>query len=138
MRRLTLSAMAYTESTRRKRAKAREAAQEIRRQRLEDEKANLRALNVFFDAKYRLAKVELWLDDRIAELHAKADTRRTIHQQEAANALAGMIARGMTVEKIARMAGMTAQTVERYLTDTPETALPATPAVAAPRPPACP
>lgn len=110
-----MSVMAYTESTRRKRAKARESAQEIRRQRLEDERANLRALNVFLDAKYRLAKVDLWLDDRIAELHAKADARRITDQQDAANALAGMIARGMTVEEIARMAGMTAETVNGYL-----------------------
>ena len=138
MRSFTLSVMAYTESTRQKRAKAREAAQEIRRQRLEDEKANLRALNLFLDAKYRLTKVELWLGDRIAELHARAGTRRSRHRQDAANALADMIARGMTVEEIARMAGMTVENVERYLTDTPETALPATPAVAAPRPPACP
>jgi len=107
--------MAYTESTRRKRAKAREAAQEIRRQHLEDERANLRALNVFLDAKYRLARVDLWLDDRIAELHAQADRRRTTHRQEAANALAQMVARGMTVEEIARMAGMTAETVTGYL-----------------------
>lgn len=107
--------MAYTESTRRKRAKAREAAQEIRRQRLEDERANLRALNVFLDAKYRLARVDLWLDDRIAELHAQADRRRTIHRQEAANALAQMVARGMTVEEIARMAGMTAETIDGFL-----------------------
>ena len=108
--------MAYTESTRRKRAKAREAAQEIRRHRLEDERANLRALNVFLDAKYRLARVDIWLDDRIAELHAQADRRRTIHRQEAANALAQMVARGMTVEEIARIAGMTAETVNGYLT----------------------
>lgn len=110
-----MSAMAYTESTRRKRAKAREAAQEIRRQRLEDEKANLRALNVFFDAKYRLAKVELWLDDRITELHAQANRRRAIHRKEAANALAQMVGRGMTVEEIAQMAGMTAEAVNGYL-----------------------
>lgn len=107
--------MAYTESTRRKRAEAREARQAARRQRLEDEKANLRALNLFLDAKYRLAKVDLWLDDRIAELHAQADTRRITDQQDAANALAGMIARGMSVEEIARMAGMTAETVNGYL-----------------------
>lgn len=115
MRSFTLSVMAYTESTRRKRAKAREAVQEIRRQRLEDEKANLRALNVFFDAKYRLARVDVWLDDRIAELHAQADARRITDQQDAANALAGMISRGMTVEEIARMAGMTAETIDGFL-----------------------
>lgn len=108
--------MAYTESTRQKRAEAREARQATRRERLENERANLRALNVFLDAKYRLAKIDLWLDDRIAEVHAQADTRRTIHQQEATNALTGMIARGMTVDEIARMAGMTAGAVNGYLT----------------------
>ncbi len=115
MRQLTLSAMAYTQSTRQKRAEAREALQAARRELLENERANLRALNVFLDAKYRLAKVDLWLDDRIAELHAQADRRRTLHRQEAANALAQMVARGTTVEEIARMAGMTAETVNGYL-----------------------
>lgn len=107
--------MAYTQSTRQKRAEAREALQATRRERLENERANLRALNVFLDAKYRLAKVDLWLDDRIAELHSQADTRRITDQQDAANALAGMIARGMTVEEIARMAGMTAETINGFL-----------------------
>lgn len=107
--------MAYTQSTRQKRAGAREALQATRRERLENERANLRALNVFLDAKYRLAKVDLWLDDRIAELHAQADTRRITDQQDAASALAGMIARGMTVEEIARMAGMTAETIDSLL-----------------------
>ena len=107
--------MAYTESTRRKRAAAREARQAARRHRLEDEKANLRALNVFLDAKYRLARVDLWIDACVADLQAQADRRRTVHRQEAANALAQMTARGMTVEEIARMAGMTAETVNGYL-----------------------
>jgi DNA-binding NarL/FixJ family response regulator len=86
-----------------------------RRQCLEQVKANLRDLQGFFDAKHRLAKVDLWLDERIAELHAQADGRQTIHRREAAEALTAMIARGMTVDEIARMAGMTAETVNGYL-----------------------
>ncbi len=97
---LALKAMAYTKSTREARAKARacESQAAKRRQCLEQAKANLRDLNDFLDAKYRLAEVDLWLDERIAALHTTADARRITHRQEAAAALADMTARGMSVE----------------------------------------
>lgn len=112
---LALNTVAYTESTRKKRAEAREAASAARRQRLEDEKANYRALRTFLDAKYRLAKVDLWLDTRITELQAQADGHRSTHSREAADALADMTARGMTVNEIARMAGMAPEVIQNFL-----------------------
>ena len=124
---LALDTVAYTESTRKKRAEAREAASAARRQRLEDTKANYRALRIFLDAKYRLAKVDLWLDTRITELHEQADTLRVTHRLEAAKALAHMTVRGMTVEDIAQMAGVTAETVHDYLSGTTGAPPPATP-----------
>jgi DNA-binding NarL/FixJ family response regulator len=108
--------MAYTESTRKTRAKARQAGQAVRRQRLEDARADLRSLKAFLAANRRLLEVDVWLDDRLVELHATAESRRTTHRQDAATALADMTARGMSVEEIARMAGMTAETVHNYLT----------------------
>lgn len=112
---LALGAVAYTESTRKKRAQAREAASAARRQRLEDEKANYRALRTFLDAKYRLAKVDLWLDTRLAELQAQADGHRSTHSREAADALTDMTARGMTINEIARMAGMAPEVIQNFL-----------------------
>ncbi len=112
---LALDTVAYTESTRKKRAEAREAASAVRRQRLEDERANYRALRAFLDAKYRLAKVDIWLDTRVTELHAQADARRTAHRLAVANALADMTARGMTVNEIARMAGIEPEVVQNFL-----------------------
>lgn len=110
--------MAYTKSTRdaRAQARARESQAAKRRLCLEQAKANLRDLNDFLDAKCRLAEVEVWLDERIAAVHATADARRIAHRREASAALADMTARGMTVEEIAQMAGMTTETVHDYLT----------------------
>lgn len=110
--------MAYTKSTRDARAQARARDSQVakRRQCLEQAKANLRDLNDFLDARYRVAEVDVWLDERIAALHATADARRAAHRHEAAKALAHMSARGMSVEEIARMASMTAETVQGYLT----------------------
>jgi len=108
--------MAYTESTRNKRAHARQARQAVRRQRLDDARADLRSLKAFLTANRRLLEVDVWLDDKLADLHATAESRRATHRQDAAAALADMTARGMSVEEIARMAGMTAESVHNYLT----------------------
>lgn len=113
---LAFGVMAYTRATRKARASAREAQLAQRRQRLADIKSEFRLLLEFMAARRRLTEVDVWLDERIAALHTTADVRRVTHRQEAANALADMIARGMTVDEIARMAGMTAQTVNGYLT----------------------
>jgi hypothetical protein len=110
--------MAYTKSTRdtRAQARARDSQAAKRHQCLEQARANLRDLNDFLDAKYRLAEVDVWLDERIAALHTTADARRIVHRKAAAAALADISARGMSVEEIARMAGMPATTVLGYLT----------------------
>ena len=110
--------MAYTKSTRDARAQARARNSQAAKRHLclEQAKANLRDLNDFLDAKYRLAEVDVWLDERVAALHTTADARRAAHRLEAAKALADMSARGMSVEEIARMAGMPATTVLGYLT----------------------
>ena len=110
--------MAYTKSTRdaRAQARARDSQTAKRRQCLEQAKANLRDLNDFLDAKYRLAEVDVWLDERVAALHTTADARRAAHRREASKALGDMSARGMSLEEIARMAGVAAETVLGYLT----------------------
>jgi hypothetical protein len=117
--------MAYTESTRNKRAKARQASQAARRQHLDDVRADIRALTAFLAANRRLLEVDVWLDDRLATLHARAEARRAIHRRDAAAAVTDMTSRGMTIEEIARMVGMTAEAVDSYLR-------PTTPGVQAP------
>lgn len=107
--------MAYTETTRKKRAEAREAASAARRQRLEDARAELRALKKLLAANRRLLEVDVWLDDRLVELHAQAEARRASHRRDVAAALVDMTSRGLTIEEIARMAGMTATTVHNSL-----------------------
>lgn len=107
--------MAYTKAIRKARADAREARLAQRRQRLEDTKAELRSLVEFLTARRRLAEVDVWLDERIAALQATADARRAAHCQEAANALADMTARGMTVDEIAGTAGLPPTTLHGYL-----------------------
>jgi DNA-binding NarL/FixJ family response regulator len=108
--------MAYTNATRRTRAAIREAALVSRRRKLDEARANLRSLKAFLTANRRLLEVDVWLDEKLADLHATAESRRATHRQDAATALADMAARGMSVEEIARMAGMTTETVHNYLT----------------------
>lgn len=110
--------MAYTKSTRDARAQARARNSQAAKRHLclEQAKANLRDLNDFLDAKYRLVEVDVWLDERVAALHTTADARRAAHRRQAAKALADMSARGMSVEEIGRMAGVAAETVQGYLT----------------------
>lgn len=48
--------------------------------------------------------------------HRTTADARTTHRRESTNALPDMTARGMSVEKTARMAGTTPGTVQGYLT----------------------
>ena len=125
--------MAYTKATRKARSDAREAGLAQRRQRLEETKAELRSLVAFLTARRRLAEVDVWLDEKLAAIHAKAETQRAALHREATQALADMTARGMTVEEIARMAGMTAETVHGYLTQSTRQATAATSGASVPR-----
>jgi hypothetical protein len=106
--------MAYTESTRHKRAKARQASQAARRQRLDDARADLRSLKALLAANRRLLEVDVWLDDKLAALHARAEARRNAHRRDAAAAVTDMTSRGMTIEEIARMAGVTTEMIDNY------------------------
>ncbi|CAN1493687.1 hypothetical protein MCEMAEM6B_00270 [Mycobacteriaceae bacterium] len=110
--------MAYTNATRRTRAAVREAALVSRRGKLDEARANLRDLNSFFDATHQLASVDLWLDSKLADLHARAEARRTECRAKAGAALADMRDRGLTVGEIARMSGMPEETLRGYMDET--------------------
>lgn len=107
--------MGYTKSTRDARARARESRATKRRQHLEQAKADLKDLNNFLNARHRLRAVDLWLDSRVSELHAQADLRRTANRAAASEALAAMRGRGLTIDEIARMAGLTTEAINRHL-----------------------
>jgi hypothetical protein len=106
--------MAYTNATRRTRAAIREAALASRRGKLDEARANLRDLNSFFDAAQQLVSVDLWLDSQLANLHARAEARRTKCRTKAGAALADMRDRGLTFGEIARMSGMPEETLRGY------------------------
>ena len=110
--------MAYTNATRRTRAAAREAALVSRRRKLDEARANLRDLNSFFDAAHQLASVDLWLDSKLADLHARAEARRAECRTKAGAALADMRDRGLTVGEIARMSGMPEENLRGYMDET--------------------
>jgi hypothetical protein len=110
--------MAYTNATRRTRAAAREAALVSRRAKLDEARANLRDLNNFFDAAHQLTSVDLWLDSKLADLHARAEAQRTECRAKAGAALADMRDRGLTVGEIARISGMPEETLRGYMDET--------------------
>jgi hypothetical protein len=72
-------------------------------------------LNNFFDAAHQLASVDLWLDSQLADLHARAEARRTECRAKAGAALADMRNRGLTFGEIARMSGMPEETLRGYM-----------------------
>ena len=106
--------MAYTNATRRTRAAIREAALASRRGKLDEARANLRDLNSFFDAAQQLVSVDSWLDSQLADLHARAEARRTKCRAKASSVLAAMSNRGLTLGEIARMSGMPEETLRGY------------------------
>ncbi|CAN1505512.1 hypothetical protein MCEMAEM6B_00624 [Mycobacteriaceae bacterium] len=107
--------MAYTSATRKARTAAREAAVAARRAKLDEARANLRDLNDFLNASQQLAVVDLWLDSKTADLHAQAEARRSACRALAGIAISSMHKRGMTIAEIARMVGLTQETLSGYM-----------------------
>lgn len=107
--------MAYKKSTRDARAAAREARLAKRRQQLDDARANLRDLSDYFTASGQLRTVDLWLESRLAEIHAQAEARRSACRARAGIAISSMRERGMTIAEIACMAGLTEETLSGHM-----------------------
>lgn len=110
-----MSVMGYTKSTRDARARARESRAAKRRQHLEQTKADLKDLNNFLNARHQLRVVDFWLDSKVSELHTQADARRAASRAMASEALAAMRGRGLTIDEIARMAGLTTEAINNHL-----------------------
>jgi hypothetical protein len=92
--------------------KAQEKAQEERARR---ERRNIEDMAAFLVARDRLAGVDAWEAQRVAQLGAEAARRRDEQRRAAAAALSRMRSRGETVTAIAALADAGEGEVRAYL-----------------------
>ncbi len=96
------------------RKKVREAQQRARDERALREKANVEDVATFLVARTRLAGVDDWEVDRVAQVSAEASRRRDEHRAAAAAAVARIRARGESISAIAQLAETTVGDVRAY------------------------
>jgi len=97
------------------RKKVREAQQKVRDERELRERANIEDMATFLVSRARLAGVDQWEADRVAQVSAEASRRREEHHAAAAVAVARIRARGESIAAIARLAETTVSDVRTYL-----------------------
>lgn len=97
------------------RKRVREAQQKVRDARELRERANIEDMATFLVSRTRLAGVDAWEADRVAQVSAEASRRRDEHRAAAAAAVARIRARGETISAIARLAETTVSDVRAYL-----------------------
>jgi hypothetical protein len=97
------------------RKKVREAQQKVRDERELRERANVEDMATFLVLRTRLAGVDQWEADRVAQVSAEASRRRDEHREAAAAAIARIRARGESIAAIARLADTTVSDVRAYL-----------------------
>jgi len=97
------------------RKKVREAQQKIRDERELRERANIEDMATFLVSRTRLAGVDQWEVDRVAQVSAEASRRRDEHRTAAAAAIVRIRARGESIAGIARLAETTVSDVRTYL-----------------------
>jgi hypothetical protein len=97
------------------RKKVREAQQKVRDERELRERANIEDMATFLVLRTRLASVDQWEADRVAQVSAEASRRRDEHRAAAAAAIARIRARGESIAAIARLAETTVGDVRAYL-----------------------
>ncbi len=106
---VNISSMA---AARRRVRKAQERASEQRARR---ERDNVEDMATFLVARDRMAGVDAWEAERVAQVAAEAARRRDEQRQAAADALARMRSRGETVPAIAALAEASESEVRAYL-----------------------
>jgi hypothetical protein len=89
-------------------AKANEARQERERHNVDDAASFLVELG-------RLAAVDEWEQDRVAEIRAEGERRRHEHRQEGAAAVSRMLDRGETLTAVTEVAGVKVNEVRAVL-----------------------
>ncbi|HWT47093.1 MAG TPA: hypothetical protein VN255_00420 [Mycobacterium sp.] len=97
------------------RKKVREAQQKVRDERELRERANIEDMATFLVSRTRLAGVDQWEADRVAQVSAEASRRREEHRAAAAVAVARIRARGESIAAIARLAETTVSDVRTYV-----------------------
>jgi len=97
------------------RKRVREAQQKARDERELRERANIEDMATFLVSRARLAGVDQWEADRVAQVSAEASRRRDEHRVAAAAAIARIRARGESLAAIARLAETTVSDVRAYV-----------------------
>lgn len=97
------------------RKRVREAQAKAQEQRARRERENVEDTATFVVACSRIAGVDAWEAERIAQINAEAERRRDGQRQAAAAALARMHERGEKIENIAALAETTESDVRSYL-----------------------
>lgn len=107
--------MANIQSMARARKRVREAQAKAQEQRAHRERENVEDTATFVVACSRVAAVDAWEAEHIAQINAEAQRRRDGQRQVAAAALARMHERGEKIENIAVLAETTESEVRSYL-----------------------
>lgn len=97
------------------RKKVRETQQKARDERQLRERANTEDMATFLVSRTRLAGVDQWEAERVAQVSAEASRRRDEHRAAAAAAIARIRARGESIATIARLAETAVSEVRAYL-----------------------
>ncbi|HUO36903.1 MAG TPA: hypothetical protein VMU34_03215 [Mycobacterium sp.] len=95
--------------------RVREAQAKAQEQRARRERENVEDIATFVVACSRLAGVDAWEAERIAQINAEADRRRDEQRQAAAAAVGRMHERGERIDAIAALAETTESEVRSYL-----------------------
>jgi len=97
------------------RKRVRESQARAQEERARRERENLEDTATFLVSRNRIAAVDDWEAERVAQVAAEAARRRDEHRRAAAAALARIRARGETVRAFAQVAEATGSEVRSYL-----------------------
>lgn len=93
----------------------REAQARANEERAQRDRANVDAMATFLVARTRLAGVDEWQAERVAQIGLDADRRRDEHRSEGAAAIARIKGRGESIASIAALANISESEVRSYL-----------------------
>ena len=93
----------------------REAQARANEERAQRDRANVDDMATFLVARTRLAGVDEWQAERVAQIGLDADRRRDEHRTEGAAAIGRIKARGESIASIAALANISESEVRSYL-----------------------
>ena len=92
-----------------------EAQARANEERAQGDRANVDDMATFLVARTRLAGVDDWQAERVAQIGLDADRRRDEHRSEGAAAIARIKGRGASIASIAALANISESEVRSYL-----------------------